>query len=404
MADYCPMGEPERDHDGGATAVAVRPGSVAPDGATRADVSPSLRVRFLRGVRPLFGHFRDPGRPRVWFELALIGFSYWIYSLVRNAVPEMEVRAQRNAHSIWHFEQHLGIAYEQQINHAFDKVTWLITGMDYYYATLHFIMTIGVLVWLFRSHPGRYAAARLALFVTTAVALLGYYFFPLAPPRLMTGADFIDTVAKHHTWGSMASGDMSQVSNQFAAMPSMHIGWSLWCGLTIAFLARRRWVKVLGLLYPLSTLVVIVASANHFFMDALAGALCTLFGLAVSRLAYGRWAYAFPRRREAAPDPDLTVPGGEAEPEHRTAGSPAAEASGADEPAGHEPGADDTGEREPDEREPAGHEPARPDLTARDQAGREAPGLGGAGPGAPEWQNAQRMASEPERPKIPVHP
>ena len=298
MADYCPMGEPERDHDGGTTATAVRSsGSVAPDGATRAAVRRSPVTRGLRYCsRSLGGHFRSPGRPRVWFELALIGISYWLYSLVRNAVPTMEVTAERNAHDIWHFEQFLGIADERWINHAFDSVTWLIVGMNYYYATLHFIMTIGVLVWLFRSHPGRYAAARLALFVTTAIALFGYYFYPLAPPRLMTGGDFIDTVAKHHTWGSMASGDMAQVSNQFAAMPSMHIGWSLWCGLTIAFLARRRWVKLVGLLYPLATLVVIIASANHFFMDAVAGALCTLVGLLVSRVVYGKWAYAFPKQ------------------------------------------------------------------------------------------------------------
>jgi hypothetical protein len=117
----------------------------------------------------------------------------------------------------------------------------------------------------------------------------------------MTGGDFIDTVAKHHTWGSMASGDMATVSNQFAAMPSMHIGWSLWCGLMIAFLARRRWVRALGLLYPAVTLVVIVASANHFFMDAVIGACCTGIGLVASRLVYGRWVFAFPRDNEAHP-------------------------------------------------------------------------------------------------------
>ena len=65
-----------------------------------------------------------------------------------------------------------------------------------------------MLVWLFRYHPGRYAAARLALFATTAVALVGYYLYPLAPPRLMNGGHFVDTVAVHHTWGSMASGNL----------------------------------------------------------------------------------------------------------------------------------------------------------------------------------------------------
>ena len=357
MADYYPMGEPKRDHNSGTTAAAVRPaGSVSPDGATRAAVKRSPMARgWRRCWHPLRGHFQSPGRPRLWFELLLIAVSYWIYSLVRNAVPEMEGRAESNAHAIWHLEQHLGIAYEQSINHAFDSVTWLITGMDYYYATLHFIMTIGVLVWLFRSHPGRYAAARLSLFVTTAIALFGYYFYPLAPPRLMTGADFTDTVAKHHTWGSMASGNLAQVSNQFAAMPSMHIGWSLWCGLTIAFLAKRNWVKLLGLAYPLATLLVIVATANHFFVDALAGAMCTIIGLVASRLCYGRWAYAFPRVNGGSND--STGDG--------TGGTDEAEGTG---------GAD---------RGPAGNEHG--------------------GDGAPDQVPPTQPTTE-ERPKVPVHP
>ena len=324
MADYCPMGEPEQDHEGGAEAAsAVRPsGSVAPDGtAARAGVStvrmspvrPSgWRRGWERCWHPLRGHFRSPGRPRLWFELLLIAVSYWIYSLVRNAVPEMRNRAERNSVDVWHLEQHLGIAWEKSINHAVDSVTWLITGMNYYYATLHFIMTIGVLVWLFRRQPGRYAAARLSIFVTTAIALFGYYFYPLAPPRLMTNGGFIDTVAKHHTWGSMASGDMASVSNQFAAMPSMHIGWSLWCGLMIVFLARRRWVRMLALVYPLLTLIVIVASANHFFMDAVAGAFCTGTGLVASRLVYGRWVFAFPR--DTTPPPRESSVGDDTQP------------------------------------------------------------------------------------------
>ncbi|GAA3494496.1 hypothetical protein GCM10019016_015960 [Streptomyces prasinosporus] len=122
--------------------------------------------------------------------------------------------------------------------------------MNYYYATLHFVVTLGVLVWLYRRHPGRYAATRLVLFVTTGFALVGYYLYPLAPPRLMHGQNFVDTVLVHQTWGSMASGDLKNVSNQYAAMPSMHIGWSLWCGLTLFALATCPWARVLGLLYP----------------------------------------------------------------------------------------------------------------------------------------------------------
>ncbi|MGC2999094.1 phosphatase PAP2 family protein [Streptomyces sp. G35A] len=238
---------------------------------------------------------RTPRRPRLWFEILLIAVSYWTYSLVRNAVPEQKAEALRNADRIWELEQHLGIAVERSVNHAVDSVTWLVVGMNYYYATLHFVVTLGVLVWLYRSHPGRYAATRLVLFTTTGVALAGYYLFPLAPPRLMSGRGFIDTVMVHETWGSMASGDLKNMSNQYAAMPSMHIGWSVWCGLTIVALTAVPWVRVLGALYPVATLVVIVATANHFWLDAVGGVLCLAFGYGVALLWYGSGPYALPR-------------------------------------------------------------------------------------------------------------
>ncbi|MGW0965195.1 phosphatase PAP2 family protein [Streptomyces sp. NPDC002516] len=243
----------------------------------------------------LLRRMRTPRRPRLWFEVLLIAVSYWTYSLIRNAVPEQRREALRNADWIWRLEHHLGVAVEESVNHAVNSVEWLIIGMNYYYATLHFVVTLSVLVWLYRCHPGRYAAARLALFATTAVALVGYYFFPLAPPRLMTGSTFVDTVMVHETWGSMASGDLKHMSNQYAAMPSMHIGWSVWCGLTLFALARTPWARILGVLYPAATLLVIVATANHFWLDAVGGLLCLAFGFTVARLWYGALPYALPQ-------------------------------------------------------------------------------------------------------------
>ncbi|MER8182687.1 phosphatase PAP2 family protein [Kitasatospora sp. NPDC094015] len=287
---------------GGSVPGAARPGR-QPDGATR--VAQSSRAALRGRVRE---QRRRPARPRLWFELALIGISYWLYSLVRNAVPEQASIAQRHATWIWDFERSLGIALERSVNHAVDSVGWLVVGMNYYYATLHFIVTIGVLVWLYRRHPGRYAAARTVLFVTTGIALVGFYFFPLAPPRLMTGGGFVDTVLTHHTWGSMASGAGAHVSNQYAAMPSMHIGWSLWCGLTIFFLARPLWVRLLGLLYPAATLVVIISTANHFWMDAVGGALCLTVGFVAARAVYHVWVYQLPRLPGGPQEKPVTVP------------------------------------------------------------------------------------------------
>ncbi|WP_284579508.1 phosphatase PAP2 family protein [Streptomyces sp. 2P-4] len=253
---------------------------VAPPPQTRADLLTRLRA---------------PRRPRIWFEILLIAVSYWTYSLIRNAVPEQKAVALANADFLWRLEQALGIAVEKTVNHTVNSVTWLVVGMNYYYATLHFVVTLGVLAWIYRRHPGRYAPTRLVLFATTGVALVGYYFYPLAPPRLMETENFIDTVLVHHTWGSMASGNLKNMSNQYAAMPSMHIGWSLWCGLTIWAVATVPWARVLGLLYPTATLVVIVATANHFWLDAVGGMICLAFGYTVSRAWYGDMPHRLPR-------------------------------------------------------------------------------------------------------------
>jgi len=238
---------------------------------------------------------RTPRHPRLWFEILLIGVSYYLYSQIRNAVPQQQTTALRHADAIWALEHHLGLAVERGVNHGVNSVTWLIVGMNYYYATLHFIVTVAVLIWLYVCHPGRYGPARLVVFMTTWLALIGFWAYPLAPPRLMTGGGFVDTVLVHHTWGSMSQGDLAQVSNQYAAMPSMHIGWSLWCGITIVTLARPLWARILGVLYPVATLMVIVSTGNHFWMDAVGGALCLAVGYAVAYVIYGRWVYALPK-------------------------------------------------------------------------------------------------------------
>jgi hypothetical protein len=243
---------------------------------------------------------RPPNRPRPWVELAFTAIGYWAYTLSRNAVPAHRVAAMHRATAIWHTEQSLHLNIERAVNHAADKVTWLIVGMNYYYATLHFIVTIGVLIWLYTRHGSLYRSARTALYASTLLALVGFTFYALAPPRFLVDQGFIDTVVKHHTWGSWASGDVASLSNQYAAMPSVHIIWSGWSGVTLAVLARRTWVKLLGIAYPLATFTVITATANHFLADALAGALTLTVGFLIQRLLTGRPAY---RRRASATTP-----------------------------------------------------------------------------------------------------
>jgi PAP2 superfamily protein len=249
----------------------------------RVRVGPLLPAR----LRPLT-------RPRLWTELLFTALGYWAYSLSRNAVPDHRDAALHRAHLILDAERTLHVNIELTINHAADRVGWLIVGMNYYYATLHFIVTIGVLLWLYFRHPAYYRGARTALYGATLLALAGFAFFALAPPRFLAGQGFIDTVVTHHTWGSWASGDVASLSNQYAAMPSVHIIWSSWSGLALLHLARRRWIKVLGALYPLATFTVILATANHFVTDAAVGAAVLACGFLIQRLLTGRPVYPGP--------------------------------------------------------------------------------------------------------------
>jgi hypothetical protein len=265
-----------------------RAGSVPPLMPLRSDPPPPTRRTWLaerlRGVHP----------PRWWEEVGIILLGYWLYSLVRNGVPTHETAALERARDLLAVERTLHIGIEHSVNAFVASVQWLAVGANYYYATLHFVVTIGVLVWLYLRHPLRYRAVRTVLFTTNLIALLGFWLFALAPPRMLPG--YVDTVVQFGTWGSYASGDLAEKSNQFAAMPSLHVGWSLWCGIVVFTLARRRLVRTLAVIYPILTIAVIIATANHFILDAVGGAVTLGLAFALQRVVSGRTAFALPAR------------------------------------------------------------------------------------------------------------
>jgi hypothetical protein len=239
---------------------------------------------------------RKQRRPRLWQEIAFILLSYWVYSLIRNAVPIHETPAFQHSRSVLDAEKTLHIDIELTINKLVDAVRWggwhyLANVSNYYYAVMHFIIVIAVLLWVYVKHPMNYRSTRTALYATNGLAAIGFWFYPLAPPRLMVSPHYIDTVVKYHTWGSWGSGSVSKISNQFAAMPSLHIGWSLWAGITIFMLTRRWWLRALGLAYPLATFFVIIGTANHFVLDAVGGVVVLICGFGIQRLLTGRRAY-----------------------------------------------------------------------------------------------------------------
>lgn len=252
----------------------------------------ALASRRVLAILP--ARIRAMRRPKWWQELLLIGIGYSLYSLVRNAVPEHEVAATHRAVAVFSFERSLHLDIEKPINAFVAHVQWLAIASDYYYATLHFVVTVGVLVWLYVKHPLRYRSLRSVLFTTNILALVGFWAFALAPPRMLHAEGFVDTILKYGIWGSWGSSGIDSASNQFAAMPSLHIGWALWSAIVVVGLARRRWVRALAAAYPVATLFVILATANHFLLDAVGGVVVLLCGFLVQRLVYGRPAFAPP--------------------------------------------------------------------------------------------------------------
>jgi hypothetical protein len=251
-----------------------------------------------------------------WWKEALIAVAFYlVYSWTRNLFGsnalepgELPTTAFGNAERVIRAQQFLGLYHEEAIQQAFLPYTWFIQFWNTYYGTAHFVVTLAVFILLFWKRPGVFPVWRNSLAIMTALAIVGFALFPLMPPRLLDepcdeyggacieselrGDDgtfgFVDTLAELGGPWSFDSEAMQDLSNQYAAMPSMHIGWSTWCAVAMWPLLRRRWQRVVVFLYPLATLFCIIVTANHFWLDGAGGLFCFVVGT-VAGWGLHRW-------------------------------------------------------------------------------------------------------------------
>ena len=267
-----------------------------------------------------------------WHEVLLAGAFYFVYSQIRNffgAGPESRTIAFGHAKDVIRIEERLHLWIEPHVqswyldlpSHGFIKV-WNV-----YYGTAHFIVTVGVLVAAYRLAPARYRFIRTTLAGTTALALIGFAGFTLMPPRLLGvdspygaclgqgpdchGYGIVDTIDR---WGGLwkfGEGGMAAVSNQYAAMPSLHIGWSTWCALSMVLIIGQGWKRYLWLLYPATTFFCIIVTGNHYWLDAFFGLVVLAGGTAIA-LGFERLRTDRLARRAAAgsvePEPAEPAP------------------------------------------------------------------------------------------------
>ncbi|MGV9452026.1 phosphatase PAP2 family protein [Streptomyces sp. NPDC003635] len=217
-------------------------------------------------------------RPPLVRELLLVAGLFLVYKFGRQLATGHTGEAFRNAHRVWDLERAVHLPGEGSVQSVLLHGDTLVHVANTYYATVHFPATVAFLVWLYLRRPAHYVWARRILATVTAVALVGHLLFPLAPPRMLGATGLVDTA---RVYGPSVYGPPSSdhLSNQFAAMPSLHFGWALMVaiGLIVATRSRRRW---LWLLHPLVTLLVIVGTANHYWLDAVVAA--ALLGLALA--------------------------------------------------------------------------------------------------------------------------
>jgi hypothetical protein len=214
-------------------------------------------------------------------EVAGLAVLYGIYEVVRGAGGERFAEALDHTASIVALEQPLHLCWEHTIQNAAESVALLPALLGFAYMALHVLGTAGFLVWLYRSRRDSFPVVRTTLIVSTALALVGYRLYPAAPPRL-ADLGFTDTVSSS-TGLDLSSDALGALYNPIAAVPSLHFGYALIVGVAVAALARRRWIRIAGAIYPLVMLAVIVATGNHVFFDAALGALVALVAWLVAR-------------------------------------------------------------------------------------------------------------------------
>jgi PAP2 superfamily len=203
-------------------------------------------------------------------EAAAVLTLYGLYELARGLVVGNGAEAERHALRLAATERSLHLLLEVKLQSAVHVLPGLTSVLAAAYVTLHVAVTAAVLLWLHQRRPAAFPFVRTTLLLASGLSLVGFLAYPTAPPRL-AGIGIADTVS--HGPIDPNHGLVSLLYNPYAAVPSMHIGYALVVAVTLLRHGRRSLVRVLGALYPPFVLLVIVATGNHFFLDAAAGAI-----------------------------------------------------------------------------------------------------------------------------------
>ena len=210
--------------------------------------------------------------PKGWTDLlrqiVLFCGAYWLYRLVRGEVGDRVGVAFENARHIVGVERSLGLFAEPAVHSWAEAHEWIADAASWMYVNSHFVITTFALAFLYLRRNEHFYFVRNMFMVAMGIALVGYLLFPTAPPRLMPELGFSDSVAD---FTGLDTDSSSALVNPYAAVPSMHVAFALMLALPMARSARHGAVRALWLAYPAVVTFVVVATANHWWFDAVLG-------------------------------------------------------------------------------------------------------------------------------------
>jgi hypothetical protein len=234
------------------------------------------------------------GSIRIATETVVIVFAALLYFFVRGLMETRVALAFDHAERVISFEKALGIFHEPWLQQQVIATGWLATLANRVYIFGHWPMIAATLTWLIWKHREHFATYRSALLISGAIGLVAYVLLPVAPPRFLTEYGFVDTVTLHtHAYRVLQP---PAFTNQYAAMPSLHVGWNLLIGIAIVRHAGNRWARAFGWTMPVVMWVATVVTANHYLIDGIVGSAVALIGLALALLVQQRRSRAAAQR------------------------------------------------------------------------------------------------------------
>jgi hypothetical protein len=229
------------------------------------------------------------------FEIGLVALAFLLYFIVRGLVVDRADEALRNAEWIIDLERSLGIFWEPRLQELVLDRRLIIDAMNFIYFWLDFPLIVVVGLWLYFTHRHEYTVARDALLLSGAISLVIYNLFPVMPPRLLPGGEFVGTIEQYSDLSYQAQ-SMQAFVNPYAAVPSLHFGWAVIIGGAMYLTMGQPLLRAFGLALPWLQLASIVFTANHYILDAFAGLVVCLAGVALAG-AMQRWGYPWIRAR-----------------------------------------------------------------------------------------------------------